>query len=152
MPVRCPVGALPEAFQVMCLRAVKAMARGRFVDSRFASRGSKKCVYCTTQKDVCTPVPIYVAEEFAILEGALEEYQGLPEGNDGRAASMAEVQEAARTLSLCVQVTRAQDKTLGVPELLTASHHLLGQVLEQVSALSCRVASLEAQVARGGGG
>ncbi|KAF1946537.1 hypothetical protein EJ02DRAFT_462550 [Clathrospora elynae] len=118
----------------------------------FGERGSKKCVYCTTQKDVCTPVPIYVGEEFEILKGALEEYQGLPEGDDGRAASMAEVQEAARTLSLCVQVTRAQDKTLGVPELLTASHHLLGQVLKQVSALSCRVASLEAQVARGGGG
>jgi hypothetical protein len=37
-------------------------------------------------------------------------------------------------------------------ELLTASHHLLGQVLEQVSALSRRVASLEAQVKRGGCG
>jgi hypothetical protein len=65
---------------------------------------------------------------------------------------LAAVKEAARTLSLCVQVTRAQEKDLGVSELLTASHHLLGQVLEQVSALNRRVASLEAQVKRGGCG
>lgn len=67
---------------------------------------------------------------------------------------MAEVREAARTLSLCVQVTRAQEKNLGVPELLIANHHLLGQVLEQVSVLNSQVAALEMQVARafGGGG
>jgi hypothetical protein len=65
---------------------------------------------------------------------------------------LAAIKEAARTLSLCVQVTRTQEKDLGVPELLTASHHLLGQVLEQVSALNSRVASLEAQVKRGGCG
>jgi hypothetical protein len=35
---------------------------------------------------------------------------------------------------------------VGVPELLTASYYLLGQVLDQVSALNSRVASLEAQV------
>jgi hypothetical protein len=62
------------------------------------------------------------------------------------------VKEAARTLSLCVQVTWAQEKDLGVLELLTASHHLLEQVLEQVSALSCWVALMEAQMKRGGGG
>jgi hypothetical protein len=49
-------------------------------------------------------------------------------------------------------VTRTQEKVLGVPELLTASYHLLGQVVEQVSALNSRVASLEAQVKRGGCG
>jgi hypothetical protein len=65
---------------------------------------------------------------------------------------LAAVKEAARTLSLCVQVTRTQEKNVGVPELLTASHHLLGQVLDQVSALNGRVASLEAQVKRGGCG
>jgi hypothetical protein len=65
---------------------------------------------------------------------------------------LAAVKEAARTLSLCVQVTRSQEKSLGVLELLTASHHLLGQVLEQVSALNRRVTSLEAQVKRGGCG
>jgi hypothetical protein len=62
---------------------------------------------------------------------------------------LAAVSEAARSLSLCVQVTRAQEKDLGVPELLTASHYLLGQVLEQVSALNSRVASLEVQMMRG---
>ena len=36
--------------------------------------------------------------------------------------------------------------------MLTASHYLLEQVLEQVSALNRQVASLEAQVKRGGGG
>jgi hypothetical protein len=65
---------------------------------------------------------------------------------------LAAVKEAARTLSLCVQVTRTQEKDLGILELLTACHHLLGQVLEQVSALNSRVASLEAQVKRGGCG
>jgi hypothetical protein len=65
---------------------------------------------------------------------------------------LAAVKEAARTLSLCVQVTRSQEKNLGVTELLTASHHLLGQVLEQVSVLNRRVTSLEAQVKRGGCG
>ena len=49
-------------------------------------------------------------------------------------------------------MTQAQEKDLGVLELLTASHHLLGQVLEQVSALNGRVASLEAQVKRCGYG
>ncbi|KAF1943077.1 hypothetical protein EJ02DRAFT_487390 [Clathrospora elynae] len=134
---------------VMCLWVVKVIAQGHIVAYEFGLRGSKKCVYCTAQKDVYTPVPVYVREEFAVLLGTLEEYQGLPEGNNNQAAALAEVQEVARTLSLCVQVIQAQDKTLGVPELLTASHHLLGQVLEQVSALNCRIASLEAQVARG---
>jgi hypothetical protein len=55
-------------------------------------------------------------------------------------------------LSLCVQVTRAQEKNLGVPELLVANHHLLGQVLEQVSVLNSRVAALETHAARGFGG
>jgi hypothetical protein len=50
MPVRCPVGALPAAHRVMCLRAVKAMARGHIIEYWFASRGSKKCAYCTAQK------------------------------------------------------------------------------------------------------
>jgi hypothetical protein len=35
-----------------------------------------------------------------------------------------------------VQVTRAQEKNLGVLELLVANYHLLGQVLEQVSVLN----------------
>jgi hypothetical protein len=82
----------------------------------------------------------------------VEKYKELSDGDDNQAAGLAEVKEAARTLSLCVQVTRAQEKNLGVPELLTASHHLLGQVLEQVSALNSRVASLETQVKRGGCG
>jgi hypothetical protein len=68
------------------------------------------------------------------------------------AASMAAVKEAARSLGLCVQVTRSQERTLGVPEVTIASHHLLRQVLGEVSALKHQVASLEAQVNRGGGG
>ncbi|KAF1934967.1 hypothetical protein EJ02DRAFT_428868 [Clathrospora elynae] len=50
------------------------MAQGHMVAYKFGLRGSKKCVYCTVQKDVCTPVPIFVGEEFAVLLGALEEY------------------------------------------------------------------------------
>jgi hypothetical protein len=93
-----------------------------------------------------------VGAEFAVLLGVLQTYQALPDGDDGKEGGLAAVKEAARTLSLCVQVTRTQEKDLGVPELLTASHHLLGQVFEQVSALNSRVASLEAQVKRGGCG
>jgi hypothetical protein len=36
----------------MCLWAVKAIARGHIVEYEFASRGSKKCAYCTAQKGV----------------------------------------------------------------------------------------------------
>lgn len=97
-------------------------------------------------------IPIYVGEEFTVLLQKLEAYQELSDGDDEQAAGLAEVSEAARSLSLCVQVTRAQEKDLGAPELLTASHHLLGQILEQVSVLDNRVATLETRVERGGGG
>jgi hypothetical protein len=82
----------------------------------------------------------------------LAEYETLANGNNGEAVDLAVVKEAARSLGLCVQVTRSQEKSLGVPEVMIASHHLLGQVLEQVSALKHQVASLEAQVNCGGGG
>jgi hypothetical protein len=82
----------------------------------------------------------------------LAEYETLANSNNEEAADLAAVKEAARSLGLCVQVTRSQEKSLGVPEVMIASHHLLGQVLEQVSALKRQVASLEAQVNCGGGG
>jgi hypothetical protein len=82
----------------------------------------------------------------------LAEYETLPNGNNGEAADLMAFKEVARSLGLCVQVTRSQEKSLGVPEVMIASHHLLGQVLEQVSALKRQVASLEAQVNCGGGG
>jgi hypothetical protein len=83
----------------------------------------------------------------------LAEYETLPNGNNGEAADLMAFKEAARSLGLCVQVTRSQEKSLGVPEVMIASHHLLGQVLEQVSALKRQVASLEAQLnCEGGGG
>jgi hypothetical protein len=82
----------------------------------------------------------------------LAEYETLANGDNEEAADLAAVKEAARSLGLCVQVTRSQEKSLGVPEVMIASHHLLRQVLEQVSALKRQVASLEAQVNRGGGG
>jgi hypothetical protein len=82
----------------------------------------------------------------------LAEYETLANGDNEEAADLAVVKEAARSLGLCVQVTRSQEKSLGVPDVMIASHHLLGQVLKQVSALKRQVASLEAWVnCRGGG-
>ena len=57
MPLRCPAGALPEAYRLICLRSVRAFARGvHNVDYRFGAAGSKKCNYCTQQKEKCSPV------------------------------------------------------------------------------------------------
>ncbi|KAF5844455.1 hypothetical protein GGP41_001443 [Bipolaris sorokiniana] len=44
MPLRCPAGALPEAYRLIYLRSVRAFARGvHNVDYRFGAAGSKKC-------------------------------------------------------------------------------------------------------------
>jgi hypothetical protein len=47
MPIPVPPGALAEAHWVVCMRAVRAMARDREVEFEFASASSKKCAYCT---------------------------------------------------------------------------------------------------------
>lgn len=100
-----------------------------------------------------------MAEEYSVFSEALGQWQALAteELEEGTAEAVAAVAAAARTLSLCVQVTRAQEKDLGVSEVMISTHHLLKQVLVQFTALNSRVASLEAQVARldssdGGGG
>lgn len=60
MPLRCPPGALPEAYRLVCLRSVRAFARGLLaVDFRFKSESSKKCNYCTSQKEKCDPVSLH---------------------------------------------------------------------------------------------
>ena len=57
MPLRCPAGALPEAYRFICMRSVRAYARANFsVDYKFESESSKKCAYCTQQKEKCVPV------------------------------------------------------------------------------------------------
>ncbi|EMD69032.1 hypothetical protein COCSADRAFT_155264 [Bipolaris sorokiniana ND90Pr] len=52
MPLRCPAGALPEAYRLICLRSVRAFARG--------------------QKEKCSPVPEYVEAEFAVFLAAMD--------------------------------------------------------------------------------
>jgi hypothetical protein len=57
MPLRCPAGALPEAFRVICMRGVRALGRGAVgIDYAFPSESSAKCAYCTQQKEKCRPV------------------------------------------------------------------------------------------------
>ena len=57
MLLRYPAGALPEAYRLICLRAVRAFARGVYnVDYYFSAKGSKKCNYYTQQKEKCSLV------------------------------------------------------------------------------------------------
>ena len=61
MPIPVPPGALAEAHRVICMRAVRAIARGHNVDYEFASASSKKCAYCTLQNEKCNPVNIRIS-------------------------------------------------------------------------------------------
>ena len=164
MPIRIPVGALPEAHRVICLRVVRALARGNFVRHGFLNRASKKCRYCTAQKEECKPVsgvvlvrnavlttsqiPDYVFEEFEILAAAIQAYDaGGGEDEEQEAELRQEVVTAATSLAVCVQVTRAQEKNVSDTEIAVGSYHLLQALVAQVEGLSRRVAELE-----GGGG
>jgi len=58
MPIPCPPTALPEAFRVICLRAVRAFGRGHRVVFDFNKSNLKKCAYCILQNEKCVPVSV----------------------------------------------------------------------------------------------
>ncbi|KAH7554699.1 hypothetical protein BM1_07360 [Bipolaris maydis] len=151
MPLRCPAGALPEAYRLICLRSLRAFARGVFdVDFNFDSEGSKKCNYCTQQKEKCSPVPEYVADEFADFVAAIDCYAAAREGEDpdtDRYPAKKAVEEAALVLARRVQVTRSQEKELSVVQLLAASHQVLVEIRGCLGRLENRVVGLEQAVA-----
>lgn len=159
MPIRCPAGALPDAYRVICLRSVRALASGRAVPYHFRSSSSKKCEHCATNNGACEPVPVYVAEEFAALKYALQAWEdngnrednGDGDGDDGdHDAFLEDVTAAAKKLALCVQVTRSQEKEKGVEELLMANHDVLRMLLVQVTHLGNCLASIEAKLGSSG--
>ena len=62
MPLPVPPRALPAAHRVICMRAVRAFARGKDIEYGFGSDSSKKCCL----------VPLYVGWEYKELVEALD--------------------------------------------------------------------------------
>ncbi|KAF2022683.1 hypothetical protein EK21DRAFT_119495 [Setomelanomma holmii] len=158
MPIPVPPGALPAAHRVICMRAVRALARGNSVSFGFASAQSKKCAYCTLQNEVCRPVPLYVGREYEELDAALVRRSAAEAGGseeDEKDAAVA-VRSAAYKLASCVQVATAQVRGLQAVDVLLASHYSLTEEVRslrgQVSELSAAVAALATAVAAGGSG
>ncbi|XP_014550003.1 hypothetical protein COCVIDRAFT_32164 [Bipolaris victoriae FI3] len=156
MPLRCPAGALPEAYRLICLRSLRCFARGLFrVDYSFGSEGSKKCNYCTQQKEKCSPVPEYVKEEFAAFVAAMDllaAADASDEPEEHRPLARRMVEDAALVLVRRVQVTRSQEKELSVVGLLAASHQVLVEIRDGLRRLEGRVAAMESVVLASGKG
>ncbi|ELR09662.1 hypothetical protein GMDG_08701, partial [Pseudogymnoascus destructans 20631-21] len=72
MLVPTPSGALTVAFHVLCLRCLRAKARGIQSHDCVWSSTSSKCGYCTAQHSPCVPLPWFLGEEFAALLAAEE--------------------------------------------------------------------------------
>ncbi|KAF1922376.1 uncharacterized protein M421DRAFT_78461 [Didymella exigua CBS 183.55] len=145
MPIPVPPGALPEAHRVICIRSVRAAARGRFVDFEFSSMSSKKCAYCTFQNEKCVPLPTYVESEFSVFWQALGQYE-VALGSDvihDRHITEARVRAAAFALASCVQVATAQLKSVLVVDVLLADYY---RVAEENRVLQVQMADLAAAV------
>lgn len=153
MPIPVPPGALPAAYRGICLRAVRAIARGHFHNYQFESASSKKCAYCTLLNEKCKPVPGYVGPEFARLRVALDamvEAEGRGLGGDSEDVGVEaqglreEAVNAARELALCVQVTTTQNKDLQPIDVLLANHYAM---VEEIRGLKREVLELREEVA-----
>jgi hypothetical protein len=60
MPISVPFRALPAAYRVICMRAVRALARGNSeIEFEFLLEESKKCAYCTLINEKCRLVSLY---------------------------------------------------------------------------------------------
>jgi hypothetical protein len=82
MPIPVPPGALPAAYRVICMRAVRALARGNSeIEYRFLAEGSKKCAYCTLINKKCRLVPLYAGWDYKELRAALD-CRAAAEGDD----------------------------------------------------------------------
>jgi hypothetical protein len=73
MPIPVPPRALPAAYRVICMRAVRALARGNSeIEYRFLAERSKKCAYCTLINKKCCLVPLYAGRDYKELRAALD--------------------------------------------------------------------------------
>ncbi|USP77989.1 uncharacterized protein yc1106_05263 [Curvularia clavata] len=161
MPLRCPPGALPDAYRFICLRAVRALARRQFdIAYAYPSDSSKKCLYCTQQKEKCDPVPEYVFEEFHDLIDAIElcaiAWYG-PAVDADTEVLLDRIAAAALDIARKVQVVRSQEKELSVNQLLVAQNQVLrdirdsiSELVDTVNGMERRLSRLEARSARGG--
>ena len=136
MPVPVPPGALSQAHRVICLRAVRAIARRRWLKREefgFASASSSKCKYCTEQAEKCRCVPVYVGAEYdafwvafvAWEEAEVEEGLGEKEKEAAEAVlrhAEEELYQTARNLAQVVQVGSAQLKGLSAADMLLHQH------------------------------
>ncbi|USP73303.1 hypothetical protein yc1106_00577 [Curvularia clavata] len=135
MPLRCPPGALPDAYRFIYLRAVRALARRQFdIAYAYPSDSSKKCLYCTQQKEKCDP--IIDADTEVLLD---------------------RIAAAALDIARKVQVVRSQEKELSVNQLLVAQNQVLRDIrdsilelVDTVNGIERRLSRLEARSARGG--
>ncbi|ELR10028.1 hypothetical protein GMDG_04433 [Pseudogymnoascus destructans 20631-21] len=67
LPILTPTGALSGAFRVLCLRCLRAKARGVKDHDCVLSPASSKCEYCTAQHSTCIPLPWFLDEEYRVL-------------------------------------------------------------------------------------
>ncbi|ELR01934.1 hypothetical protein GMDG_08778, partial [Pseudogymnoascus destructans 20631-21] len=70
MPILTPAGALSGAFHVLCLRCLRAKARGIKDHDCVWSPASSKCEYCTAQHSTCVLLPWFLDEEYRVLAAA----------------------------------------------------------------------------------
>lgn len=150
MPIPVPPGALPAAHRVICMRAVRALARGnREIEYGFLSEGSKKCAYCTLMNEKCRPVPLYAGREYEELRAALDRRTAAEDGDEEElAVAEADVKSAAFRLGTTVQVATAQVSGLNVADLLIGAHYQQQEVREEMRALRTSVVELTELVAQ----
>ena len=61
MPIPMPSRALPIAYRVICMRAIRALACSKSeIEYRFILERSKKCAYCTLINKKCYLVLLYI--------------------------------------------------------------------------------------------
>ncbi|ELR10477.1 hypothetical protein GMDG_04758 [Pseudogymnoascus destructans 20631-21] len=70
MPVPPPAGALSVTFCILCLRCLRAKARGLQAHACVWSPSSSKCEYCTGQHSPCISLPWFLDEEYRALVAA----------------------------------------------------------------------------------
>ncbi|ELR08225.1 hypothetical protein GMDG_08623 [Pseudogymnoascus destructans 20631-21] len=114
MPVPTPSGALTVAFCVLCLRCLRAKARGIQSHDCVWSLTSSKCGYCTSQHSPCVPegflLPWFLGEEFAALLAAEEATPLIPADSMPKFRSEAErdLYEEARATRAALELGLAQ--------------------------------------------
>ncbi|ELR10236.1 hypothetical protein GMDG_04624 [Pseudogymnoascus destructans 20631-21] len=70
MLILTPAGALSCVFHVICLRCLRAKARGIKDHDCVWSPASSKCEYCMAQHSTCVPLPWFLDEEYRVLAAA----------------------------------------------------------------------------------